>query len=73
MQSAARFPSTLYPISILKQANRRILNRRISKGGFALVSLYNKKDRSTTEAHDRQNTLFDVGRSMFDVRCSFFS
>ena len=25
-----------------------------------------------TEAHDRQNTLFDVRRSMFDVRCSFF-
>ena len=26
-----------------------------------------------TEALDRQNTLFDVGRSTFDVRCSFFS
>ena len=24
------------------------------------------------KAHDRQNSLFDVGRSMFDVQCSFF-
>jgi hypothetical protein len=34
-------------------------------------------DRSTMsldpEALDGQNTLFDVGRSMFDVRCLFFS
>ena len=32
----------------------------MSKDGIALLSLFK----------NRQNTLFDVGRSMFDVRCS---
>jgi hypothetical protein len=36
---------------------------RISKDGFALHSLL----------YNRQNTLLDVGRSMFDARRSFFS
>ena len=36
---------------------------RNSKGRFAWLSLY----------LNWQNTLFDVGRSMFNVRCSFFS
>jgi len=35
-------------------------NHRISKGRFALLSLF----------FNWQNTLFDVGRSMFDVRSS---
>ena len=75
-----------YALSILKQANhslRRALRPwaqsqttpfgklrawvcqkqpiRISKGRFALLSLF----------LNWQNSLFDVGRSMFDVRCSF--
>jgi hypothetical protein len=37
--------------------NRRIMNRRMSKGGFALLNLFYKIDRSTTEAHDGQNTF----------------
>ena len=36
---------------------------RMSKDGIASLSLFK----------NRQNTLFDVGRSMFDVRCSFVS
>ena len=46
-----------YALSILKQANLRI-----SKGNSALPGLF----------FNWQNSLFDVGRSMFDVRCSFF-
>jgi hypothetical protein len=42
-----------------------------SKGRFAFFSLFLNWPFDT-KAHDRQNTLFDVGRSMFDVRCSFF-
>ena len=66
--------ATLY--LILKQVNcslRRALRtwaqdrttqpNWISKDKFALLSLF----------LNWQNTLFDVGRSMFDVRCSFFN
>jgi hypothetical protein len=42
---------------------RRAQPNRILKDGFVLHSLLLK----------RQNTLLDVGRSMFDVRRSFFS
>ena len=42
-----------------------------------MLSLFFKIDRSTLsldpEALDGQNTLFDVGRSMFDVRRSLVS
>ena len=50
--------------------NRRIMNRRMSKGGFAALSLFINRPFDTVvrswgsrrEALDRQNTLFDVGR-----------
>ena len=50
--------------------NRRIMNRRMSKGGFALLSLFYKIDRSTTEAHDGQNTF--LRHSTFMIRYSIF-
>jgi hypothetical protein len=69
----------------LKTQGRTTQPNRISKnrfapglrshfGGVGLLSLFFKIDRSTLsldpEALDGQNTLFDVGRSMFDVRRS---
>jgi hypothetical protein len=47
--------------------NRRISNiecRRMD----SLCSVFILNRPFGTKAHDRQNTLFDVGRSMFDVR-----
>jgi hypothetical protein len=57
--------------------NRRIMNRRISKGGFAALSLFYKKDRSTqslgSEALEGKLTAgrihsFDIRYSLFDIR-----
>ena len=57
--------------------SRFALGLRSQSGEVVLLSVFFKIDRSTLpwdpEALDGQNTLFDVGRSMFDVRCSFFS
>jgi hypothetical protein len=56
--------------------NRRISNRRISKGGFALLSLFFKIDRSTqsldSEALEGKLTTgrihsFDIRYPLFDL------
>jgi hypothetical protein len=44
---------------------------RMSKDGFALLSPFYKIDRSTTEAHDGQNTF--LRHSIFMIRHSLFS
>jgi hypothetical protein len=57
--------------------NRRMMNRRISKGGFALLNLFYKKDRSTlsfdSEALAGRLTTgrihsFDIQHSIFNIR-----
>jgi hypothetical protein len=47
---------------------------RMSKGGFASLSLF-KIGRSTQKLTTGRihYSMFDVGRSMFDVRCSLIS
>jgi len=43
----------------IEPQNSRIMNRRISKGGFATLSLFYKKDRIPS---------FDIRSALFDIR-----